>query len=79
MIWPFNKGLRQEVDAVEKELDSKVELIKKDFDKKWGEFSPDEVPSFGVKWGKDTELLLKVAQRLLDLEERLAKHEENET
>ena len=79
MIWPFNRGLKHKVDAIEKELQAKSELIEKDFDKKWGEFSPDVMPSFGVKWGKDAELLLKVAQRLLDLEERLAKHEESET
>ena len=46
-----------------------------DFGKKWVEFSPDDTPSFGIHWGKDTELLLKVAQRLLDLEERVAKQE----
>jgi hypothetical protein len=79
MIWPFNRELKHKVDAIEKELQAKSELIEKDFDKKWGEFSPDVMPSFGVKWGKDAELLLKVAQRLLDLEERLAKHEESET
>jgi hypothetical protein len=79
MIWPFNRELKHKVDAIEKELQAKSELIEKDFDKKWGEFSPDVMPSFGVKWGKDAELLLKVAQRLLDLEERLAKHEGNKT
>ncbi len=79
MIWPFNRELKRKVDAIEKELQAKSELIEEDFDKKWGEFSPDVMPSFGVKWGKDAELLLKVAQRLLDLEERLAKHEEDET
>jgi hypothetical protein len=86
MIWPFNRVLKRKVDATDidivnrlKELQAKSELIEKDFDKKWGEFSPDVMPSFGVKWGKDAELLLKVAQRLLDLEERLAKHEGNKT
>jgi hypothetical protein len=53
------------------------ELVERDFDKKWREFSPDEVPLFGIAWGKDSELLLKVAQRLLDLEERVKKQEEN--
>ena len=35
--------------------------------------------AFGIHWGKDTELLLKVAQRLLDLEELVTKPTKTET
>ncbi len=77
MMWPFNRGLMHKVDVLEKELKSKSELIEEDFDNTWKEFSPDVMPSFGIHWGKDTELLLKVAQRLLDLEKRVSKDEEN--
>ena len=55
-----------------------LDQIKKNFDKKWQDFLPNQEPLCGIHWGKDTELLLSIAQRLLDLEQRVGQLKENE-